>query len=186
MTFVLTSDHGSFTAANKVRVPLERVADVANAALADLGEPTTAVFEAPSLWLPDAVRADPVRRARAARAVAQAVAGIEGIDSAYPWRDDEPTGPHAEAVRQSFDDAHSGDVYVLRGMNALFDYEGSEGKGTSHGTPFAEDTEVPFLMWGTGVTPGKGQVFDMRQVAPTAADLMGLPAPDGATLPSVR
>lgn len=181
----LTSDHGSTVAEGVTRIPLDAVSREADAALAALGIPGAVKFESPSLWLPNAVRNDPEQRAKAARAVADAVAAIDGIEAAYPWRDEPVTGPHAEAVMLSLDPERSGDVYVLRGANALYDYLGGEGKGTSHGTPFSFDTDVPFLAFGPNVAARQGPMVDVRQIAPTVAAALGVPAPADADQPVV-
>ncbi|MCA9495259.1 MAG: hypothetical protein KC621_35265, partial [Myxococcales bacterium] len=173
---VLTSDHGSFVARDTVRIPQGAVEHAADEALAAHGVAGSAHFEAPSLWLP---RDTPPEVALAAAA---AIAQVPGIADAFAWRVKPPEGPHAEAVSLSLDDERSGDIYVLRDERALFDYPGSEGQGTSHGTPFAQDTEVPLLAWGAGVHPERGVTYDVRQVAPTVAALLGLPSPEAATL----
>lgn len=185
VSVLLTSDHGAFEAARVERIGQTAVQDAANAALAAAGFAGEVHFESPSIWLPHALSADPEARARAAIAVADAVRAIPGIAGAYAWRVAPPEGPHADAVRASLDPERSGDVYVLRGEGALYDYPGSEGRGTSHGTPFSEDTDVPFLAWGVGIQAGAGDRVDVRQVAPTVARLLGVPAPDGAKLPPV-
>lgn len=182
LTVLLTSDHGAFAAGRVSRIGETAVFDAANQGLASAGFSGEVHFESPGIWLPPAVRNDPAARAKAAIAVAAAVRAVPGMGGAFAWRDEPLTGPHAEAVRLSLDDERSGDVYVLRGPDALYDYAGSAGRGTSHGTPFPEDTDVPFLAWGAGVKPGPGPQIDVRQVAPTAAVLLGVPAPEAATL----
>lgn len=183
LTVFLTSDHGASKAEGLVRVPYNAVPEAADAALVALGIDRPSMFEAPSLWLPPIE--DPELAAEAARAVAKAVAGIEGIEAAYPWRLDPVDGPHAQAIRFSLDPERSGDVYVLRGAGALFDYSGSEGLGTSHGTPFAFDTDVPILAWGVGVRAGAKGDADVRQVAPTLAKLLGIEPPAAADQPAI-
>lgn len=55
--------------------------------------------------------------------------------------------------------------------------------GTSHGSPWQSDREVPVVMWGTSVVHATHKsVADMRQVAPTVAALLGVPKPSGAKL----
>lgn len=179
-TVLLTSDHGSFPA-DKLRIGTDEVPDAANRALAEAGIEGQVVFESPSIYLPAPLREDPALRAPAATAIAEAVAALPGIAGAWAWRDVPPEGEHAEAVLQSVDEERSGEVYVMRSADALYDYPGSEGKGTSHGTAFPDDTDVPFLAWGTGVAAGASdQLLDVRQVAPTAARLMGLEPPAGS------
>ena len=184
LTVLLTSDHGAYIAGQSSWIGASAVEDAANAALLEAGFSGEVHFESPSLWLPANVRADAASRARAAVAVAERVRQVPGIGGAYAWRDQPLEGPHATAVELSLDEERSGDVYVLRALNALYDYPGSEGRGTSHGTPFPDDTDVPFLAWGAGIRPGSGSRVDVRQVAPTAAALLGVAPPAAASMPA--
>lgn len=184
-TVLLSSDHGSARTGGP-RVKAGAVEAAAAAALAASNPPGmqtgTVVWEDPGLWLPPAVRADPAKRAVAAAAVADAVRAVPGIGGAWAWRDLPVDGPYAEAVKLSLDEERSGDVYVMLAPGALYDYEGSEGKGTSHGTPYDDDVLVPILAWGVGVAPGVAPApSDMRSIAPTAAALLGIAPPSGAT-----
>ena len=56
-----------------------------------------------------------------------------------------------ESLRKGFHPDRSGDVVLLLKPFAVLD---SEGSGTTHGTPYAYDAEVPFLLWGKSVKPG--------------------------------
>lgn len=181
ITVLLTSDHGAFSAKGLRRFTEQDVRDAANGALAQAGFAGEVQFESPSIWLPVEVRRDPAARSRASAAVAAAVRAVPGVGDAFAWRDVAVEGPHADAIRLSLDEERSGDVYVMRAEDALYSYSDSPGQGTSHGTPFRDDTDVPFLAWGVGVNPGPGEVVDVRQVAPTAARLLGVPPPDAAT-----
>ena len=183
ITYLLSSDHGSSKAEGAHRIPSGAVEKAADDALEAAGLPRGVHFESPSIWLPAAVRGDAEQSATAARLVAKAVAEVPGVGGAYAWRADPLEGPHAASVQLSLDDERSGDVYVLRGESALYDYAGSAGQGTSHGTPFAHDTEVPFLARGPGIRPDHDGTVDVRQIAPTVSALLGIPAPEGATLP---
>lgn len=185
---VLSSDHGSAPAGEvTVRVRPDAVQEAADAALAAAKLPTGALFEDPGLWLPDPVRADPAQRARAVAAVTEALEKTPGVGRVYDvaakdrWPADDP---HAEAVRLSIDPERSGDLYVLQAPFSLYDYPGSEGRGTSHGTPYPYDQAVPFLAWGVGVRPGTPTEWaDSRHVAPTVCHLLGLRPPADAALP---
>ncbi|MDX2009078.1 MAG: alkaline phosphatase family protein [Myxococcaceae bacterium] len=92
----------------------------------------------------------------------------------------------ARSLELGFHPERSGDVLmVLRPFHVLE----SEARGTSHGTPYTYDAEVPLLLWGRGVKPGiwagPARAVD---VAPTVAALMELGAPgscEGHALPDV-
>ena len=91
-----------------------------------------------------------------------------------------------DAMRHAYYPARSGDVlFVLKPFRVL---DGAP-QGTSHGTPWSYDSEIPVLLMGRGVRPGvypgPARAID---VAPTAALLMELGAPamsEGAPLPDV-
>jgi predicted AlkP superfamily pyrophosphatase or phosphodiesterase len=70
----------------------------------------------------------------------------------------------------------SGDIYVMQQAGW---FEGRN-KGTTHGTVYAYDTHVPFLLYGWGVRPG--QTFrrtHIHDIAPTIAALLGILEPSG-------
>jgi hypothetical protein len=80
-----------------------------------------------------------------------------------------------EVLRHGYWAGRSGDVLlVTRPFHVL---EG-EAHGTSHGTPWAYDAEVPILLMGRGIKPG---VFATRprmiDLAPTLSVLMEMGAP---------
>ncbi|MCB9671335.1 MAG: alkaline phosphatase family protein [Alphaproteobacteria bacterium] len=180
VTWVLTSDHGSTEAAGAVRIPGDAVATAARDALHAIDLPGSVVFASPGLYLTSDLGD---RRDEAAKAAAAAVGAVPGIATAQAWRQG-VEGPFAEAILASVDPERSGDVYVMRAENALF---GSRADvGTSHGTAFPHDTDVPFLLLGPRVVPGEPSWVDARRVAPTLADLLGVPAPSAATLPAAE
>lgn len=78
-------------------------------------------------------------------------------------------------VKHGFHPDRSGDVMmVLKPYNVLE----SEPRGTSHGAPYAYDSEVPLLLWGRGVKPGIWATTARAvDIAPTVASLMELGAP---------
>ncbi|GAB3889093.1 alkaline phosphatase PafA [Spirosoma agri] len=70
----------------------------------------------------------------------------------------------------------SGDIYVMQPPGWL---EGRS-KGTTHGTTYAYDTHVPFLLYGWGVRPG--QTFrrtHIHDIAPTITALLSILEPSG-------
>ena len=85
-------------------------------------------------------------------------------------------GPYVDALRAEFFPERSGDVLmVMRPFHVLE----SEPRGTSHGTPYTYDTDVPLMLLGRGVKPGYyPNIVYAVDIATTTAALMemGLPA----------
>jgi hypothetical protein len=114
-----------------------------------------------------------VRRAAAAwlaskPAVAIAVArdDLNGVD---------PSAGLLPALRFNYFPERSGDVlFVLKPFHVL----NEEPAGTTHGTPYAYDAQVPVILLGKGVRPGyyRAQI-DITDLAPTVAALMEMGAP---------
>lgn len=87
-------------------------------------------------------------------------------------------GPECQ-VQRGWQAAASGDVVVMLKPGYL-EYGRT---GTSHGSPYAYDTHVPFLILGQGVpedlrTYGRTHI---RDIAPTLSALIGFPRPSGCT-----
>jgi predicted AlkP superfamily pyrophosphatase or phosphodiesterase len=112
------------------------------------------------------------------RAVATSLMRNADVQVAVAREDVEQLGSVAglgNALRHAFHPERSGDVlFVLKPFRVL----DSEPLGTSHGTPWSYDSEIPVLLMGRGVRPGvypgPAKAID---VAPTAALLMELGAP---------
>lgn len=70
----------------------------------------------------------------------------------------------------------SGDFYVMQQPGWL---EGRN-KGTTHGTTYAYDTHVPFLLYGWGIKPGQTlRRTHIHDIAPTITALLGILEPSG-------
>jgi hypothetical protein len=117
-----------------------------------------------------------------------AAATYEGVHAAFRTDD-------AAALRASSDDVSRrvglsigadppGPIFVVPAMHYFVDDHEPVDHGTSHGTPWAYDREVPVLFDGPGVTRAVGaEIGDARAVAPTIARLLGVAPPAQATLP---
>lgn len=94
-----------------------------------------------------------------------------------------------EAVHRSLYPGRSGDFYVIPQQGILLSEEVAT-SGTNHGTPWVYDRTVPVIVYGTGVANVRWDMeVDMRQVAPSLAEMLGVPAPSAATsspLPGLR
>ncbi|MFP2909673.1 alkaline phosphatase family protein, partial [Pyxidicoccus sp. 3LFB2] len=95
-------------------------------------------------------------------------------------RDDLFTAPdvagHLATLRKGYYPERSGDVlYMVKPFTLLY----TDAEGTSHGTPYSYDSQVPVVFAGKGIKPGAYlEEIDPVDVAPTLAALMeiGMPA----------
>ena len=94
-----------------------------------------------------------------------------------------------QQLRLSFHPGRSGDVlfvytpYSIPGSTAV----NAKSKGTTHGSPWHYDTNVPLLLLGNGIAPGR---YERRvspaQLAPTVSRLLGINSPGGCVVPWMR
>ena len=86
------------------------------------------------------------------------------------------TGEFARLYRNSYDPERSADLTIQIAEGCLlWPFDG----GTSHGSPYLYDREVPIVFWGTGVqsgaVDGPARTID---IAPSVAKHLGVPAPE--------
>ena len=88
----------------------------------------------------------------------------------------ESDDPLARLYLNSYDPERSGDLAVQVASGCIV----GGSTGTGHGSPYAYDREVPILLFGPGVPPGRvpGLAASV-DVAPTLAALLRLETPDG-------
>jgi len=88
------------------------------------------------------------------------------------------TDPLVERLVRGHIPGHSGDV-LLMPLPGWINYGLT---GTTHGSAYAYDTHVPAMFLGCGVR--HGQTFErtfIRDIAPTLAQIMHAPYPNGTT-----
>jgi predicted AlkP superfamily pyrophosphatase or phosphodiesterase len=109
---------------------------------------------------------------------------IPGMAAAYTWRELDSAGSRADApllrqMQNSFNKTQSGDVqFALKPYWML-----SNGNtGTTHGSPYAYDTNVPILFYGPAwIKPGRVDTrVEEIDIAPTLAALLRIPKPPSA------
>lgn len=188
---VLTSDHGATRVVERSptkgarRIRSAEVVEAIEAAVApQLGEgPWVASVVASNIYMVPALATHP-RRDAALDAAAAAIAKLPGI--ARAGRVDRIAG-RCEARRDlehalclSVFPAQSGELYAVPVAGSLIsDYT----SGTHHDAPFADNREVPILVYAPGlVAPQRGE-GSLLQVAPTLAALLRVPPPPAATAP---
>jgi predicted AlkP superfamily pyrophosphatase or phosphodiesterase len=88
------------------------------------------------------------------------------------------TDPIERRALHGFYPPRSGDVVIVA---EPFKYLGDTITAT-HGTPYTYDTNVPLMLMGAGITPGRYyEAASPADIAPTLCALMGLTAPASAT-----
>ena len=86
----------------------------------------------------------------------------------------------ATLMRRAWNRQISGDLMVVLKPHWIYGF--ANGKGTTHGAPYAYDTNVPLIMMGKPwVKPGQyGQYAEVVDIAPTLAHLLNVRPPAGA------
>lgn len=186
LAVLITADHGvgltpeTNAAAGHagVRVQPEEIERAAEAGIdAALGEGVWVDrFVQPFLYLSAQARTSTQREAALAAAL-EAVRRLPGVHGAYDTRE-LPRGAQSDdaltrALALSATSDARGDIFVAPARYAFIDEHMPEGSGTSHGTPWEYDTDVPVLMLGVGVSHTESTTpIAATRIAPTLAALL--------------
>jgi len=136
---------------------------------------------APMLYLNvGALQSRGISIAEAERVAKTAIEKVPGVEQALTWtelRQQRLQGAHSGAAF-SFYPARSGNVYYeLRPYVLLTE----EPTGADHGSPWAYDTHVPLLWFGTSIKPGTYYASSsIADIAPTLSALLRIPEPSSA------
>jgi len=123
-----------------------------------------------------------IDRAAARRVLAERIRKMPGAYAAYT-RDEIlggqlPKGRMSDAVTMGYSPERSGDVILIA---KPFQYATTSSTGTTHGTVYTYDTNVPIVFAGKLVRPGMyTERADVRDIAPTLALMLGQGAPAAA------
>lgn len=139
-----------------------------------------ASFQAPNLYFNrNTIVRQKVRKQDVEDIAAQTAESVPGVGEVYTafqfYMNQMPPSPYIEAVKRSYFTSRSGDVMILPKTGHIFS---SEPNGTSHGSPFRYDSQVPLIMMGPGVKPGRySQDCSPADIAPTVTALLHIAAP---------
>jgi arylsulfatase A-like enzyme len=199
ISVLISSDHGvaplpeRARAAGKhaLRLSVSEVAKTLNQKLvAQPGEPpAVSAYVEPFLYLSDAARGSPDFDGHV-RAAIREVTQIDGISAAYSVVDlvagNVARDEASELARASVMAGRGGDVFVVLREHTVLDPRLPGGSGTSHGSPWSYDQLVPVVVFGAGIAPRTHvDTIDVLGVAPTLAELLGVPPPAGAKQPGL-
>jgi predicted AlkP superfamily pyrophosphatase or phosphodiesterase len=137
-------------------------------------------FTPPNLYLNlAAIDKQKYRQPEVEALAAKLARSIPGIGEAYTanqlFTNQLPNGPFDAAVRRSYYWGRSGELYVIPRPGYIF--SGSV-TGTSHGSPYAYDQQVPLILCGGPVLAGKyGQEASPADIAPTVTSILNVSLP---------
>ena len=97
-----------------------------------------------------------------------------------------PQTPLGMSILRSYHAPRGGDVVMWTLPFYFWGKYGEKDVGSTHGTFYRYDSEVPVLLAGPGIKQGKYGVREMVDIAPTLSQLLGITAPaasEGAIVP---
>lgn len=201
VTYLVTADHGVAELPERTRasgrsaqrIDWDVVRERANEGIARVLGPGNwaAAFVQPFLYLTPAARA-PGMRDRAVSAAVEALRSMPGIGGAHDVREARSFATSPDALRRmisrsvpaDIERAAGADVFAYPARGSVVDEEMPEGSGTSHGSPWEYDTDVPALVYGPGISAVNHShtepPAEPARVARTLAALLGVPPPEAA------
>lgn len=86
-----------------------------------------------------------------------------------------------QKIQRGYDYDRSGDVLIVLEPQWIDDDNALKG-GTTHGSSYAYDTHVPFIIWGNGIVAGStNQEAYITDIAPTLSNYLKIMEPSGST-----
>ncbi|MGO8814625.1 MAG: alkaline phosphatase family protein [Terriglobia bacterium] len=188
-----SADHGvaptpAFIQEHKLGIGLARPAAVRDAAEKALTQafgagPWIEAEDEVYLFLSrDTLKARSVAESKAEEVAAEAAASLPDVEAAFTRTQfltgSLPNSPLARKAANSFNVKRGGDVFLVYAPYAV---PSSTFTGTTHGSPWNYDSQVPLIFWGSAFKPGfyatPCQPIDL---AATLAARLGLTQPSGA------
>jgi predicted AlkP superfamily pyrophosphatase or phosphodiesterase len=160
----------------------------------DAKEKWVVALEDPHIYLNRAAIAakklDPDEVERVAGEAAAALKGFGGFFTrSQLLRGAVPHTPLATSILRSYYAPRGGDVVMWTLPYYIWGKYGEKDTGSTHGTYYAYDAEVPVLLAGPGVRPGKYGVREQVDIAATLSRLVGVTSPaacEGAIVPLIE
>ena len=108
--------------------------------------------------------------------IAHSLPGIDEVCTAVQFFTNQlPSGPVVAAIKKDYYWGRSGELVVTPKPGYIFS---TESNGTTSGSPFNYDTQVPLIMAGPGVQSGRyGQSSSPADIAATITSLLGIEPP---------
>ena len=104
--------------------------------------------------------------------------GIKEVYTAYAMKNTEFTQGRAAKLQMGFNHKASGDILLVLEPGWLT----GGARGTSHGTSYSYDTNVPMVFYGWNVPAGESSRYaTITDIAPTLSMMLNIKLPNGAT-----
>lgn len=192
---VFTADHGAVPIPEQMR---ERRLEAARLKKAAIKEAVTKALvqrfgdgawvlglEDPSVYLNRALIAekklDPSLVERVAGEAILALPGVAGYFSRTQLQNGWlPPTRMAELVARSYHPGRGGDVVIVQAPFSFWGKYGEKDYGSTHGSAYRYDTDVPLLFLGAPFAPGFYGVTSQCDLAPTLAHILGISEPAGS------
>ncbi|MEZ4300130.1 MAG: alkaline phosphatase family protein, partial [Polyangiaceae bacterium] len=192
---VLSADHGGVAMPEQMsqlgfsagRIKKKAIGEAVEKALKDKfgGDKWVLALEDPHIFLDRKKIADKKLRPEDVERVAgEAAAKLEGFGGYFTrtqlMEGRMPDSDLGRAVLRTYFVPRGGDVVMWTLPFHFWGKYAEKDTGTTHGTFYRYDTDVPLLFAGPQVKPGKYGVREMIDLAPTLASLLGVARPAGA------
>ena len=107
---------------------------------------------------------------------AESVPGVGEVYTAYQFfMNQMPPSPNIDMVKRSYFTSRSGDVYITPRNGYIFS---SEPTGTSHGSPYRYDAQVPLILMGPTIRSGRyAQDSTPADIAATVSAILNIGTP---------
>lgn len=192
---VVTADHGATPIPehfaglgfNAGRIKKKTIREAVEKALKDKfgGDKWVLALEDPHIFLDRKKIADkkldPDVVGRVAGAAATAIGGVGGFFTrADLIRGQVPDTPLGRSILRTYFVPRGGDVVLWMLPFHFWGKYAEKDGGTTHGTFYRYDTDVPVLVAGPGVKPGRYGTHEIVDLAPTLSHMLGVAAPAAA------
>lgn len=110
----------------------------------------------------------------------RAYAGVYDVVPAYKISPSSVGNIMFQKIQRGYQYERCGDVLIILQPQWIDEEDAFRG-GTTHGSSYAYDTHVPFIMWGSGITAGRtAEQAEITDIAPTLAYYLHMMEPSGS------
>ena len=195
VTVVLSADHGGVPIPEQLtsfgfsagRIKKKAISEVVEKALKDKfgGEKWVVAMEDPHIFLDrKKIEEKKLKPEDVERVAGEAAARLEGFGGYFTrtslLQGKVPDSDLGRSILRTYFVPRGGDVVMWTLPFYIWGKYAEKDQGTTHGTFYRYDTDVPVLISGPGVKPGKYGTHEMVDLAPTLSHLLGIAVPAGA------